>query len=86
MPYEQVPVDLLRRLEEAQALERKIVAEMVALRKDAERYRYLREQHWNNGKLCVVHDVKKDIRYLGCDCPSLERLDAVIDAEIAASK
>lgn len=50
-----------------------------ALLKDAERYRWLREQYWNDGALCVVATPKVAVK-LGHDCPSLERLDAAIDA------
>jgi len=50
---------------------------------DAERYRWLRSQHWNTGLLAVVADPKAAIK-LGYDCPSLDRLDEAIDAAIAA--
>jgi len=45
---------------------------------DAARYRWLRRQHWNTGKLAVVVDPKNAVR-LGHDCPSNDRLDAAID-------
>ena len=51
--------------------------------RDAERYRWLRKQHWNEGVLCVVAQPKKSVK-LGCDCPSLDRLDCFIDAASAA--
>ncbi len=50
---------------------------------DAARYRWLREQHWNEADFCVVRDPRRAVR-LGHDCPSLERLDAAIDAARAA--
>lgn len=53
------------------------------VQRDAERYRWLRKQHWNEGVLCVVMQPKKSVK-LGCDCPSLDRLDGFIDAAIAA--
>jgi len=54
---------------------------------DARRYRWLREQNWFNGALCVVRDPKTALtcgRGLGADCPSLNRLDDAIDAALAA--
>lgn len=55
------------------------------LRKDAERYRWLREQSWDAGELCIVSQPKHAVK-LGHDCPSLFRLDAAIDAAIAQGK
>ena len=52
--------------------------EIERLRADAERYQWLRKQHWAESKLCVVADPKTAVR-LGSDCPSLERLDEIID-------
>ena len=49
-----------------------------ALRKDAERYRWLRGQHWNESEMAVVCRPKKAVR-LGFDCPSEGRLDYAID-------
>ena len=49
-----------------------------AIRIDAARYRWLRSQHWNEGKLAVVVDPKDAVK-LGQDCPSLDRLDEMID-------
>lgn len=54
-------------------------SELAALRKDAERYRWLREQGWWDGPLVVVRNPKEAIK-LGHDAPSLHRLDAAIDA------
>ncbi|MES2942953.1 MAG: hypothetical protein V4772_08820 [Pseudomonadota bacterium] len=48
-------------------------------RVDAERYRFLRSQRWNDAALFVVSGGKHGV-YLGTDCPSLLRLDAMIDA------
>ena len=45
--------------------------------RDAERYRKLRANHWSQGGL-VVTDVK-NIAFGSADCPSLERLDEMID-------
>ena len=39
--------------------------------------------HWNEAVLCVVMQPKKAVK-LGCDCPSLDRLDGFIDAASAA--
>ncbi len=63
--------------EAATALER--------LRKDAERYRWLREQHWSEAEICVVTNPKDAIK-LGYYCPSSVRLDSAIDAAIAGEK
>lgn len=52
--------------------------------RDAERYRWLRVQHWYAAKLCVVTDPKRTVR-LGTDCPSDARLDELIDAERGAA-
>jgi hypothetical protein len=49
-----------------------------ALRKDAERYRWLRAQHWNTGQLCVVAEPKDAVK-LGHCCPSGEHLDIAVD-------
>ena len=53
------------------------------LRKDAERYRWLRAQDWNTELLVVVADPKQAIK-LGYDVLSRARLDAAIDAAMAA--
>jgi len=59
--------------------------ELDALRKDAERYRWLREQHWSEAEICVVTNPKDAIK-LGYYCPSSVRLDSAIDAAIAQGK
>lgn len=46
---------------------------------DAARYRWLRTQHWHGSALCVVANPKQAVK-LGHDCPSMERLDDLIDA------
>ncbi|WGY69866.1 hypothetical protein KEC55_07835 [Burkholderia cepacia] len=51
-------------------------------KRDAERYRWLRQQHWNESTLFVVAGHHSLVR-LGTDCPSDERLDAAIDAASA---
>jgi hypothetical protein len=53
--------------------------ELVQLKKDAERYQWLRQQHWNEAEMFVVVGSKSQVR-LGTDCPSLALLDAAIDA------
>ena len=45
----------------------------------AARYRWLREQHWDDSVLCVTTHPKQNLR-LGAYCPSGELLDAAIDA------
>lgn len=54
-------------------------AEVERLRADAERYRRLRAQTWFASPLAVVRDPRSAVK-LGHDCPSLDRLDAAIDA------
>ena len=49
------------------------------LRKDSERYRWLRSQHWSDGQLSVVVNAKASVR-LGANCPSHELLDEAIDS------
>lgn len=67
---------------EALAAERdQLKAENEALRKDAERYRWLRGQHWNESEMAVVCYPKKAVK-LGFDCPSEGRLDSAIDAAL----
>ena len=51
---------------------------------DAARYRWLREQYWNEADMAVVCDPKKSVK-LGFDCPSGKRLDEAIDSAIASS-
>ena len=46
---------------------------------DAQRYRWLREQHWSNSDICCVNKPKQNVR-LGGICPSGDLLDAAIDA------
>ena len=55
-----------------------------ALRKDAERYRWLRAQHWNTSPLCVVADPKDAVK-LGHCCPSGDMLDMAVDDAMAAA-
>ena len=57
----------------------KVVAERDAAVADAARYRWLREQTWEKSRLCVVQNPAKAVR-LGYICPSVEYLDAAIDA------
>lgn len=55
---------------------------------DAKRYRWLREQDWFSGPLCVLRDPKLVLTRaggLGADCPSRDRLDAAIDAAISGA-
>jgi hypothetical protein len=52
---------------------------------DANRYRWLRAQNWDTGLLAVVADPKDAVK-LGCDCPSLSRLDEQIDAAMLAQR
>lgn len=53
--------------------------------KDAERYRWLREQHWHNSSVAIVCKPKENVK-LGSTCLSHELLDSMIDSEIAKEK
>ena len=57
--------------------------EAEALRKDAERYRWLRLADWWSSPICAVKDPKSQAKP-GTDCPTRDRLDAAIDAAMAA--
>ena len=61
----------------------KAEVEVEALRADAERYRWLREQHWFDSPICVVVNPKMQL-LLGTHCPFGEKLDEKIDAARAA--
>jgi len=52
---------------------------------DAKRYRWLRAQNWNGSLLAVVADPKDAVK-LGHECPSLDHLDAAIDAAMLAGR
>ena len=56
-----------------------LTAELAAARVDAERYRWLRSQHWDSSRIVCVVDPKSAVK-LGHNCPSEARLDAAIDA------
>ena len=64
-------------VEERQALE--------TMRKDAARYRHLRSLSWNESTLAVVHNPRHPLM-LGCDFPSVDRLDDLIDEAMAGEK
>ena len=53
--------------------------------RDATRYRWLREQHWNEADMAVVCHPKKSVK-LGFDCPSGQRLDEAIDAAMSTAQ
>ena len=52
---------------------------------DAQRYRWLREQHWSNSDICCVDEPKQNVR-LGGTCPSGDLLDSAIDAAMRKDK
>lgn len=59
---------------------RKILLDRIeALELDADRYRWLREQHWNEADIAVVCHPKQSVK-LGSDCPSGQRLDEIVDS------
>jgi hypothetical protein len=77
--------ELADRLQKQRAAE----AELQEARKDSARYRWLREQAWFVGPLCVLRDPKAVLTrgaFLGADCPSLSRLDDAIDAAMTKAK
>lgn len=55
--------------------------DVLRLRKDAERYRVLRDMHWSTHPYCVVSMPKENVR-LGAFCPSHEGLDSALDTTI----
>lgn len=55
------------------------------LAKNAERYEWLRAQHWDSSAICCVVDPKLCTK-LGSYCPSLELLDQAVDAGLKLSK
>jgi len=74
---------------EKQVVDVGVIAMTHPAQRDAARYRWLRVQDWFDGTLCVLRDPKKILTRgigLGADCPSRDRLDAAIDAAIAAAK
>jgi hypothetical protein len=56
---------------------------LAELQREAARYRWLRQQHWNEAPMCVVMQPRQAVK-LGHDCPALDRLDAAIDEAMAA--
>lgn len=60
------------------------IKEREELERDAERYRWLREQHWSDSGMFVVEG--KDVVRLGAHCPSKERLDDTIDCAMRKEK
>ena len=53
-------------------------AEAERNKQDAERYRWLRNQHWYDSDLCVVLYPKNSVK-LGSVCPCSVYLDSAID-------
>lgn len=51
----------------------------------AERYRLLRQLHWNDGPICCVTAPSESVR-LGAYCPSGELLDEFLDSLLAAAQ
>ena len=66
-----------------------LLSQLAELRADAMRYRWLREQDWFSSDICVLREPKRVLTRgigLGADCPSHHRLDAAIDAALAAKE
>ena len=57
---------------------------VAGLRADAENYRWLRAQNWDDGPMCVVMSPATSLT-LGSYCPSMSLLDDEIKAARAAS-
>lgn len=79
-PVSSVWLERLRSEFRAAVRERdQLKAENEAMRKDAERYQWLRLADWWRSPVCAISNPKEQAK-LGSDCPSGERLDAQIDA------
>ena len=63
-----------------------VLAALRESERDAARYRWVRETDWFSSPLCVLRDPKRILTgrpsALGADCPSRDRLDTFIDAEL----
>lgn len=59
-----------------------LMLDVEELRKDAERYRWIRTADWWRSPMCAISNPKEQAK-LGSDCPSGDRLDAQIDAAMA---
>lgn len=72
----------INRLKEQKTATTRVVSDLTTeingLKRDAERYRWLRVQHWTTGNLCVVKHPKKSVK-LGHECPFGSLLDDAID-------
>lgn len=68
-------------VDEAHDLIASLRQKIAELETDAARYRWLRLRHWYSDRLVVVVDPKNSVK-LGVDCPSMDRLDDAIDAEM----
>lgn len=55
------------------------------VRRNADRYEWLRSQNWDESSVAVVQHPKVNVR-LGARCPSGDLLDDLIDAEIAGAQ
>jgi hypothetical protein len=60
------------------ASNKRLIAELAQLRADAERWRKLRANHWNDGPETLVVVRARDLQ-LGVQTYSGERLDAAVD-------
>ncbi len=59
------------------------VLKVPAVVENDRRYRLLRQFSWHDHPICCVTEPRKNVA-LGSDCPSLMRLDAVLDDLIIA--
>ena len=81
----QVGETVMRLTIDAQSERDRLRAEVERLRKDAERYRWLRMADWWRSPLCVIRNPKEQAKP-GSDCPSRTRLDEAVDAAMAAKE
>lgn len=75
-------VQLEQKMQEHQDALSEMRGRMEGAERDAARYRWLRVQYWDESPIACVASPKRAVKP-GQDCPSLERLDAAIDAALS---
>ena len=75
-------IRLKKTIEDLEAERDAALVELEACRKDADRYRWLRQAEWWRSPICVIRN-PKDQAKPGSDCPSNLRLDSAIDAAMS---
>lgn len=74
--------DLPSRVKTVVAERDQLKDENEALRKNADRYQWLRLADWWRSPICVIRNPKEQAK-LGSDCPTGERLDIAVDAAMS---